>query len=240
MGIAASSVSAQEVGGDYYDLLQLESGQLAFIVADVSGKGTSAAFYMAELQGIFQSVANITPDPQIFLEHANRALGNSLDKNVFVSAIYGLINHSREEVVLARAGHCPAAIVNIGGNGRLLRSEGLAIGLDRRDLFGSTLEVERHEFHPGDVLVLYTDGVVESRNSTGEEFGYDRLLEAIKRHRHESAQVLHDALISELNEFRDGRDEFLDDQTLLVMKWHGALPLLEDGAVPAQHSSAIP
>ncbi len=224
MSLAASSESAYEVGGDYYDILQLESGKFAFIVADVSGKGTSAAFYMAEMQGIFQSVANITPDPCQFLHHANQALGNSLEKNVFVSAIYGLVDYTREELVLARAGHCPAAIVNTGGQARLLRSRGIGMGLDRHELFGNTLEVEHHEFQPGDVVVLYTDGVVESRNAVGEEFGYERLIAAIQRHRHESAQALHDLLLLELNEFRGEQDTYEDDRTLLIMKWHGASP----------------
>ncbi|MCH7646618.1 MAG: SpoIIE family protein phosphatase, partial [Nitrospinae bacterium] len=109
--LAASSVSAQEVGGDYYDFVQLDDQRLAFIVGDVSGKGTSAAFYMAEMQGVFQSVSHIAPDPQDFLTHANRALANSLEKNVFISVIYGVLDLKKEEIVLARAGHCPAAMI---------------------------------------------------------------------------------------------------------------------------------
>ncbi|MCH8960400.1 MAG: SpoIIE family protein phosphatase, partial [Bacteroidetes bacterium] len=169
--LAASSVSAQEVGGDYYDFVQLDDQRLAFIVGDVSGKGTSAAFYMAEMQGVFQSVSHIAPDPQDFLTHANRALANSLEKNVFISVIYGVLDLKKEEIVLARAGHCPAAMISLTGEARYLRSQGLGLGLDRGALFRKTLAVECIPLQPGDVYVLYTDGLVESRGPTGEEYG---------------------------------------------------------------------
>ena len=104
--VAASSVSAQEVGGDYYDFVELEDERLGLIIADVSGKGTSAAFYMAEMQGIFHAVSRIAPEPSDFLGHANAAIGKSLERNVFVSVIYGLLDARNETFVLARAGHC--------------------------------------------------------------------------------------------------------------------------------------
>ena len=219
--VAASSVSAYEVGGDYYDYVELDDRRLAFIVGDVSGKGTSAAFYMAEMQGVFRSVARLAPAPRDFLSHANRALGMSLEKNVFISAIYGLIDSEREEMTIARAGHCPAAAVGITGEARYLRSRGLGLGLDRTDLFYETLEVERLALRPGDVVVLYTDGVVESRNADGEEYGYKRFLQSLRQHRHEDAPALHDALLEDLDLFLGGLHRYNDDMTLVVLKWLG-------------------
>ena len=226
LSIAAASVSALEVGGDYYDFIELEDDRLGFIVADVSGKGTSAAFYMAEMQGIFHSVSRLAPSPVDFLAHANQALAGSLDKNVFISGIYGTIDLKREELTLARAGHCPAARISLAGEATLLSSKGMGLGLDRGSgvLFRRTICEECHTLRPGDVFVLYTDGVVESRSPAGEEYGYDRLLKALQNHRHEDADDLHQSLLADLHAFM-GNKEYDDDMTLVVLKWHGvALP----------------
>ena len=227
LSLAASSTPAHEVGGDYYDLLELGDGKLAFIVADVSGKGTSAAFYMAEMQGIFQAVAQIAPNPHDFLCHVNNALGRSLEKNVFVTAIYGILDCNTGAISIARAGHPPAAFVDVNGDTMLLRSGGLGIGLDRGDLFGQTLDVKEHVFNPGDLIALYTDGVTESRNSEGEEFGYDHLLQCLQSSRYERAQGVHDAVRQTVDRFMGPEKKYDDDLTLLIIKWHGPEPVIE-------------
>ncbi len=218
--VAASSVSAHEVGGDYYDFLPLDENRLAFIIADVSGKGTSAAFYMAVLQGIFRSVSRLVPTPIDFLDHANLALASALERHVFVSVIYGVLDTDKEELAIARGGHCPAAMINLEGDARFIRTQGLGLGLDRSDLFRQSLVEERVHLQPGDVIALYTDGVVESRNRNGSEYGYDRLLDALKAYRHEDAPELHESLLADLNNFLE-ETEYDDDLTLVVLKWHG-------------------
>lgn len=228
LSLAASSTPAQEVGGDYYDLFELDEEKIAFIIADVSGKGTSAAFYMAEMQGIFQAVAQIAPDPHNFLCHVNKALGRSLEKNVFVTAIYGILDCNSGAISIARAGHSPAAFVDVTGRTTLLRSGGLGIGLDRSELFAQTLEVKQHVFNPGDLVALYTDGVTESRNPEGEEFGYDRLLQSIQSARYERAQGVHDAVRQTVDEFIGPEKKYVDDLTLLIIKWHGSEPVMHD------------
>ncbi len=220
VAIAASSVSAQEVGGDYYDFVQVDENRLALIIADVSGKGTHAAFYMAEMQGIFRAVSRLAPRPIDFLVHANDALNMALDKHIFISVIYGLLDLEKEELYLARAGHCPAAMIGISGEARFLRSQGLGLGLDRGSRFQETLVEERIRLQPGDVFALYTDGVVESRNRSGEEYGYDRLLGFLKEHRYEGAHELHGSLLENLQAFTED-ETYDDDMTLVVLKWHG-------------------
>ncbi|HET6568355.1 MAG TPA: GAF domain-containing SpoIIE family protein phosphatase [Rhodothermales bacterium] len=232
ISIGASSVSAQEVGGDFYDFVELDEHRIAFIIADVSGKGTSAAFYMAEMQGIFQSLSRIVPSPADFLSHANTALSRALEKHVFISVIYGVVDLEHETVSLARAGHCPAAFINLNGEARFVRTRGLGLGLDRSLNFRKTIAEEKIRLQPGDAFVLYTDGVVESRNPAGEEFGYERLLDALCEHRHEDAPGLHDALLNDLCGFM-GEKSYDDDMTLVVLKWHGislasAAPHLEN------------
>ncbi len=213
-------MSAERVGGDYYDFLVLDDERLCLVNGDVSGKGASAAFYMAEMKGIFQSVSRLAPNPAEFLKHANAALVHSLDKNVFISLIYGILNLDKEEFVIGRAGHCPVAMIDLAGNARYLRSSGMGLGLDRGPLFEKTLEELRITLRPGDVYVLYTDGVVESRNSEGEEYGYDRLLDALKQHRYEDASGIHDALLTDLHTFLEA-EAYDDDMTLVVLKWNG-------------------
>lgn len=220
LSIFASSVAAQEVGGDYYDFVELDGDRLAFIIADVSGKGTSAAFYMAEMQGIFQSVSRLAPGPAEFLTHANTALVRALEKHVFISVIYGVLDSKNETLSIARAGHCPAAFINLDGEARFLRTKGLGLGLDRSRQFHKTIAEEHVRLQPGDVFVLYTDGVVESRNPNGDEYGYERLLDALREHRHEEAADLHCALLADLTDFMVDKT-YDDDMTLVVLKWHG-------------------
>ena len=234
LSVAASSVSAQEVGGDYYDFVQVDDHQWAFIVGDVSGKGTSAAFYMAELKGIFRALSRLTDSPSTFLEHANRALADSMERNVFISVVYGIIDLDKEVFTLARAGHCPIAAVSQSGEFRYLRTDGLGLGLDRGQLFSKVLQEETVKLQPGDVFVLYTDGVVESRNEVGEEFGYERLMEAVCRHHGKPVSDLHAALLGDLNRFI-GEKAYDDDMTLLVLRWDGQ----ETDGEKAAYASAI-
>ena len=235
VSLQASSVAALEVGGDYYDFLELDDDRLALIVADVSGKGTSAAFYMAEMQGIFHSLSHLVLSPADFLAHANRALARSLERSVFISVIYGVLDKQNEELVLARAGHCPAATINLNGEARYVRTQGLGLGLDRGTLFERTLVEERISLQPGDVFVLYTDGIIESRNTEGEEYGYDRLLDTLQLNRHEDAADLHEAILADLHAFL-GHTTYDDDMTLMVIKWHG-LQLTQLAAAAAQQKA---
>ncbi len=234
VSIAASSVAAHEVGGDYFDFSTIDEHRIAFIVADVSGKGTSAAFYMAEMQGIFRSLTRLAPAPRTFLEHANATLSSILERSVFVSVIYGVLDARGETISLARAGHCPAAAISVDGSARLMRTPGMGLGLDRGSVFSTALSEEVVALRPGDVFVLYTDGVIESRGLSGDQYGYDRLLEVLRKNRHEEAHDLHKALTHDLTDFI-GSSDYDDDMTLVIMKWHGIdVRSLNQSAVPEE------
>ena len=216
----ASYEFAYEVGGDYYDFVSLSDHQYSFIIADVSGKGTSAAFYMAALKGIYQALARLSQHPKDLLIRANEALYAQKEKNIFITAIAGQLDVEKETLILARAGHAPALHINLNGAIRQIRSNGLGLGLARDPMFAQTLEQETLTMRPGDVFVFYTDGVIESRNTEGESYGYDRLMAALQKSRHEDAEGIHAALIHDLNTFT-GNLRYFDDLTLLVFKWHG-------------------
>ena len=218
-GLHASSVPALEVGGDYYDALVLDDGRLGLIVADVSGKGTSAAFYMAELKGVFRALAQEQTSPAAFLRRAHRAL--ALAPGTFVSALYALFDPKTGALTLARAGHCPAVLVPHDGSApTLVKASGLGLGLDHGGTFDRVLRDVSLTLAPGDALVLYTDGVVESRNPEGEEYGYDRLLEAAFCHRCHDAERLHAAVLDDLHGFLRG-EAYADDMTLMALVWTG-------------------
>ena len=221
LSFAASSVSAYEVGGDYHDYTKLPNGRVAFIVADVSGKGTSAAFYMAELRGAFNALVHISADPSIMLSHINRALWNSLEKNVFITAIYGVVDTKNASISIARAGHCPAAFVDHTGKASLVRTKGLGIGLDQGSLFEQTLEVTTMPLHNGDLFGFYTDGITEARNATGDEYGYDRCLQVMQTHQNEDADQIRHALLQDVQQFVGKNNSYGDDLTIVVLKWAG-------------------
>lgn len=218
--LAASNEFAHEVGGDYYDVVSINPHVHNFIVADVSGKGTSAAFYMAELKGIYHSLSGRTTSPAELLAMANEALFARKEKNIFISAISAVLNSETEKLYIARAGHCPALTINLHGEARLLRKGGLGLGLAQGSLFAQTLQDEVIALQPGDVFLFYTDGVIDSRNNEGDNYGYDRLIAALKTYRQEDAQAIHDALIADIQAFTQGLG-YYDDLTLVVLKWHG-------------------
>ena len=220
MDMAGTSIPAQEVGGDYFDYVLLGENRLAFVVCDVSGKGTSAAFYMAGMQGVFRSVTRIAPDPETFLAHANLVLCELLDTSVFVSVVYGIVDLEQSQITLARAGHCPPVIVQCDGTATLIRPDGLGLGISKGDVFTDTLEVSTVDMKPGSVAVFYTDGLVESRDSRNEEYGYDRLRDTIAASRGHDAAGIQDAVLDDLKAFMgDDARGYIDDLTLLIFKW---------------------
>jgi serine phosphatase RsbU (regulator of sigma subunit) len=240
MLISAGSVAALEVGGDYYDFMLLGDDRLAFIIADVSGKGTSAAFYMAAMQGIFKALSRVSAGPRDFLIAANGALSCLLERNIFVSVIYGIIDSRAETITVARAGHCPPAVSTLSGDATYWRLSGLGLGLDiKGELFAGTISEETRPLCPGDVFVFYTDGVTESRHVNGTEYGYERLLEFVRKNRHEEADGLRALLLADLNEFVD-YGSYGDDTTIVVVKWHGNRIAVDVAASAATASAAEP
>lgn len=228
LSLAATSVPALDVGGDYYDVIRTCDDGLAVVVADVSGKGTSAAFFMAEMQGAMRALAPGTTDPVACLSEANRVLSSVLDAGHFVTALLGLLRVDAAGVATftsARAGHCPLAVAAPGEPVRFVRSPGLGLGLDRRGRqFPLLTHADVLTLAPDTAVVVVTDGVVESRGPDGTEYGYARLAAAIERARGDGAaadaSALRDALLADLGAFVvDG--DYGDDMTLLTLVWHG-------------------
>lgn len=217
--IAALSVPSLEVGGDYYDFVSLDSGRLGIVVGDVSGKGVSAAFYMAEVKGIFQSLSKLCASPRELVMRANQALMDSLERRAFISLLYAIIDMQKADLTLARAGHCPMVYVS-GNSSGLVRPTGIGLGLANDRLFEDATQEITLKLKNGDICVFYTDGVNESRNQDGEEFGFDRLVEIVTKSRMESAERIKENILNEIRNYT-GNSSYEDDMTLVVIKWLG-------------------
>lgn len=214
------SYPAYEVGGDYYDYIQIgnEGERVGIIVADVSGKGASAAFYMAELKGVAQALARIYPaSPKEFLCRANETISRGLPKGAFISAIYGVLDIERKALHLANAGHCPAIVAQRDAT-KIIKMKGMALGLDKGANFSRNVSEERIELNEGDVVVLYTDGVVEAVDKHQEQFGYERLAEVARKSRQKSASEIKSDIFNAVNAFTNDGGAVRDDLTIVVLK----------------------
>lgn len=218
LGLDAVSMPAFEVGGDYYDIMQIDEEKIGIVVGDVSGKGVSAAFYMSEVKGIFQSLGRLYPSPREFMIKANEALASSIDKHSFVSLIYAVIDVATGSLTLARAGHCP--LLHLSGNSATyLRPGGMGLGLATGPTFSSSMEEYTLRLKPGDICVFYTDGVTEARQGD-DEFGYERLLHVVATSQHTSATEVKNTILRSINAFAEKPDHD-DDVTIVVVQWRG-------------------
>ncbi len=216
--IEALSTPAFEVGGDYYDFTMLDDHHLGVIVGDVSGKGVSAALYMAEMKGIFQALSKLHRSPREFLSQAHAALLGTMDKRTFISLIYAIIDVRTGSMRVARAGHCPLILRSREGT-RLIKPTGLGVGMGSREFFASTISEDEIRLSDGDIVVFYTDGVTEARPEGGDEFGYERLESVVAGSGVTNALALRDDIVRAVDtHMRHQPPE--DDLTLVVMKWN--------------------
>jgi serine phosphatase RsbU (regulator of sigma subunit) len=217
--IAAFSESADEVGGDYYDTLRIDKHLISIIIADVSGKGTTAAFHMSQMKGIFHSLAQRDIEPSEFMVQANQALVYCLERGSFISATYFIINTQTKTIRYARAGHCPVLYYCADSrSSQYLKDKGVALGMVRNKTYSSFIQSNVFQYKPGDIMVLYTDGVTEAKDGKGEEFGYDRLLSIINEADGMSPSEIQNHLINKLYEF-SGTSNIDDDYTTMIVKF---------------------
>ncbi len=217
--IAARSVPAHEVGGDYYDALDFVDDRMGFIVGDVSGKGVSAALYMAQVKGIFQTLGAESASPRELLVRMNETLWRCMEKSSFVSVLHAVLDFRSGTLRFARAGHCPLLYIT-HGCATYVRPDGMGLGLDPGERFGASLQEEVLQLGPGDVIVLYTDGVTEARNPEGEEFQFEKLSQTVLAHQHDPVDAILQTVIDTVLEHTSNHAPD-DDLTVLVLRWNG-------------------
>ncbi len=220
--LAAVCVPAREVGGDYYDYLPLADGRTALLIADVSGKGTSAALYMAELKGLMLSLSRLHDSPRRLLIEADRIMAHHLDSRSFITMIYAVIDAENRTITCARAGHTPfmrAATIDGDRRVSMLAPDGMVLGLnlDGGERFERALAEVALPLHSGDVYLFFTDGVSEAMSPDGGWFGDQRVADCLEAHADESAEGIRDRLLADLRAFSDGRPQH-DDITMILLK----------------------
>lgn len=218
--ICAFSQAAEEVGGDYYDLLELDKGVFGLIIGDVSGKGTSAAFHMAQMKGIFHSLALKDVRPADFIKRANKALSACLERRSFITASYFWIDTNTQSIEFSRAGHVPAMLYcRSSGDVSLLEESGMGLGILRNLDYDKYVQSKTLPYHSGDVLVLHTDGITEAKNIKNQQFGIERLKESLKKYSEGTPTQIKDGIIRDLTHFLGGV-KLDDDYTLVIVKFN--------------------
>ena len=216
--VAALCLPAAEVGGDYYDFLPLSNHRLALLIADVSGKGTSAALYMAELKGLVLALSKMYDSPRKLLIEANQILGKHLDSKSFITMAYAVVDMAERKMTYARAGHNPIMQLCANGGGtRLLAPDGLGLALDRTGRFDELLAEDSVTLHSGDVFLFFTDGLSEAMNPQLDLFGESRLREILESNRDLSAEDMREKIIEEVSLFAEGERQH-DDMTMVLVK----------------------
>ncbi len=217
--IDAISFAADEVGGDYYDMVDMGKGLYKLIIADVSGKGTSAAFNMAQMKGVFHSLAQNRDGAVEFITRANSALSDCLEPSSFITATYFEINTNKKEISFVRAGHCPTLFYKHDTDeASYFKTEGLGLGIVRNSEYNTYVEGNNIKYHSGDILLLYTDGITEARNKNSEQFGSEGLKRALLENDKSSPTSLREGVIEYLNKFLSG-NKLDDDYTLVTLKF---------------------
>jgi phosphoserine phosphatase RsbU/P len=224
LGVTALCVPAREVGGDYYDFFPLGPGRLGVLIADVAGKGTSAALYMAELKGLMMALSQTYQSPRQLLIEANRILAENLDSRSFITMTYAVIDLVNGVMTYARAGHTP--LIYLPGPSAALKGaqvlvpSGMVLGL-RIDgalaKFDDLLEEKQIPLHTGDVIVFYTDGITEAMNNDSDLFGDSRLSRIVEEHGHLESGELRERILREIEAFVGTADQH-DDMTMILIK----------------------
>jgi len=213
---AAHSRPARQVGGDFYDVVPLSKGRVGLVMADVSDKGMSAALYMALARSLIHAEARRRSSPRQVLLTVNRLLLEMSRADMFVTVFYGVLDPAESTLRYVRAGHDRPLLFNpAAGDCRFLTGQGMLLGL----LEDVDLEEVTASLSPGDILVLYSDGITDANSPSGEFLGVERLSEMICCAGRSSAQEVCDSIFECVDRFQAGAVQY-DDMALLVVQAH--------------------
>lgn len=202
-----------EIGGDYYDHIPLADGRLGLVIADVSGKGSLAAMTLTTFRAILRTQVEGEPEPVRTAAAANRLLRERMAPTEYVTAVYGVLDPERGHLGYSNCGHTSPLLVRADGRYSKLTTGGPPLGL----LAGARYLSGEVTVEPGDLLVLFTDGVVEAEGPAGEEFGVDRLADVVCASRRLPSGKVIEEVVRATAEFC-GSAEYADDFTVLALK----------------------
>jgi sigma-B regulation protein RsbU (phosphoserine phosphatase) len=211
--IAGKSTPAQSVGGDYFDFIPIDEVRNAVCLGDVSGKGLPAALLMASVQATLRAQTMVDIPVDELINHANKLLCRCTNDENFVTLWYGVLDKVAHEIDFCNAGHEPPFLMSANGAVRRLGSTGLALGV----IDNFTYRKNSISMEPGDVLVVYSDGVTDMEDKTHRQFGQERLEALIAEHHAKSAHALVEFIMKAAVEHAGSAPQF-DDLTLVVVK----------------------
>jgi serine phosphatase RsbU (regulator of sigma subunit) len=223
LSLSAHCEPAREVGGDYYDYLPIDDHRVGLLIADVAGKGTSAALYMAELKGLMLSLSQLHTSPRRLLIDANRIISRHLDSRSFITITYAVVDMAARTLTYARAGHCPLIYVPgpqaASRAPQILAPDGLVLGLQIDDgrRFNGLLQESTIALTPGDLFLFYTDGLTEAMDPDGNIYGDARLGALMYEHADLPFEELRERILREIAAFAGSADQ-QDDMTMLLLK----------------------
>jgi len=206
--------SAREVGGDFFDFMRLGPFQLGLLIADVSDKGIPAALYMMFARTVMRTVAFSGREPALALQRSNELILSDTSSDMFVTAHYGVLDTARRRLTFSSAGHNLALHTSAREcSANALVTDGLALGI----VDDVEFEQKTVDLAPGDVILFYTDGAIDTLSPTGELFGEDRLVEMLCEHREEPAEAIAGAIDAAVQAWAAGEPQY-DDFTLIVIR----------------------
>ena len=216
--IGGLNVPARQVSGDYFDYIQVDEKRLGVAIADVSGKGVPASLIMAICRSVLRAEAARNPSPADVLRKVNRQLYPDIKEDMFISMAYLILDHQRDGVTLARAGHdAPLLYKRASQSVTPLKSPGMVVGIDSGNVFDRLTTDFAVPLERDDCLVLYTDGVTEALNSAGDEFGLDRMIQSVRASASDGAQTIVKRIIEDVRNFT-GSFPQNDDITLIAIR----------------------
>jgi sigma-B regulation protein RsbU (phosphoserine phosphatase) len=211
--IAGFSMPAQVVGGDYFDFIRVDDNRLAICLGDVSGKGLPAALLMSNLQATIRGQTVLGQPPKECMKRSNRLMYESTDPHKFATLFYGIMDTSTHRLAYSNAGHDLPYFFSEGKDPLRLESGGLILSV----MEDFAYEEAGVDFSPGDLLVVFSDGITEATNEYEEQFGEDRLLEVLLESTDLQPEEIIEKLTASVNQFAGGRPQ-MDDMTLVVLK----------------------
>ncbi|MBN2265111.1 MAG: SpoIIE family protein phosphatase [Candidatus Aminicenantes bacterium] len=211
--IGGGAKACRRVGGDYYDYIAVDKDRLAVIVADVSGVGVSASLLMASLRGALHERFPGATELGDLAAKLNDFVYSSSDSHLFISFFMGIIDRAANEMAFVNAGHNPPLVLGRKGPARELESTGFCLGMFPDQIYTQGKTV----LAPGDILCLYTDGIVESRQGEGDEYGVERLADQVRALKGEPAGDIRDRIFEDVLAW-SGCAEAGDDMTLVIIK----------------------
>ena len=216
--ISGINVPARQVSGDYFDYIHVDQDRLGVAIADVSGKGVPASLIMAICRSVLRAEAARNPSPADVLRKVNRQLYPDIKEDMFISMAYLVLDHQHDGVTLARAGHdAPLLYQRESQTITPIKSPGMVVGIDSGSVFDRLTVDFSVPLQRDDCLVLYTDGVTETLNSEGDEYGVDRMTQSLRASANDGAQAIVKTIIDDVREFT-GSVPQNDDITVIAIR----------------------